>query len=403
MLSLADLMNHIMAGKEAAQSSVPEHTNRSVTVQSQMQLKRIMYEKGYISALTASIADIDLNFPGAKRAVKYILRPLKLLTQTAIELSESATVALPGQADDADISSATSVSDADEREETPDLFRNSALGMFEGAGDEETSSESGDGELNTELIPPQGLTLADDEEMYEDGYEDEEMEYEEEIEEDDEDNVSDEDAEMEAMGGIEGLSGDIGIEIEMSDDDEEEDDDDDDDDPSDEDDEDDNSDEDDDMDGEEDARIEVVDEHGNVHSHVEGEDEDDWESHEGEEEDYEVQVEEAEDAAHVMDHVRAGSAHLGPMIRALTEDDPQTADEMMRRLEEEGLDPAELGLENYDGMDEDGEHSSAFYEFRFVTDNILEEDEEEEEDDMGDEIYGDYPGQLQGAITFELP
>lgn len=358
MLSLADLMNHIMAGKEAAQSSVPEHTNRSVTVQSQMQLKRIMYEKGYISALTASIADIDLNFPGAKRAVKYILRPLKLLTQTAIDLSESATVALPGQADDADISSATSVSDADEREETPDLFRNSALGMFEGAGDEETSSESGD----------------DDEEMYEDGYEDEEMEYEEEIEEDDEDNVSDEDAEMEAMGGIEGLSGDIGIEIEMSDDDEEEDDDDDDDDPSDEDDEDDNSDEDDDMDGEEDARIEVVDEHGNVHSHVEGEDEDDWESHEGEEEDYEAQVEEAEDAAHVMDHVRAGSAHLGPMIRALTEDDPQTADEMMRRLEEEGLDPAELGLENYDGMDED------------------EEDEEEEEDDMGDEIYGDYPG-----------
>lgn len=323
MLSLADLMHHIMAGKEG-QSSAPDHANHSVMMRSQMQLKRIMYEKGYIFALTASIADIDLNFPGAKRAVKYILRPLKLLTQTAIDLSESTTVALPGQAED-EISSASSVSDADEREETPDLFRNSALGMFEGAGDEESSSESGD----------------DDEEMYEDGYEDEEMEYEEEIDEDDEDNISEEDPEIEGMGGIEGLSGDIGIEIEMSDDDDDEEDDED------------PSDGDEDMDDDDDdARIEIVEDDGNG----EGEDEDDWESHEDDEEDYEAQAEAAEEEAHEMNH---------------------SAAEMLRQMEEEGLDPADLGLEGYmdDGLDED------------------EEDEEDDEDEMDDEMYGDYPGE----------
>ncbi|KAK8906040.1 hypothetical protein QC760_005938 [Botrytis cinerea] len=144
MLSLADLMMHIMTGKENLGTA-----DTSVSKRSQMQLKRIMYEKGYIAALTASVADIDLNFPGAKRAVKYILRPLKQLTHHAIYLSENALISsLPGQADDDDIESATSVSDLeDDREETPDLFRNSTLGMFEQGEEGDTSSDSEDGKF----------------------------------------------------------------------------------------------------------------------------------------------------------------------------------------------------------------------------------------------------------------
>jgi E3 ubiquitin-protein ligase HUWE1 len=141
MLSLADLMNHIMTGKENVGSS-----DTVVASVSQKQLRRLMFEKGFVNALTSSIAEMDLNFPGAKRAVKYILRPLKTLTSTAVALSDLELIsATPGQNEADEIESATSVSDVDsEREETPDLFRNSTLGLFE-PGREEDSSESGDG------------------------------------------------------------------------------------------------------------------------------------------------------------------------------------------------------------------------------------------------------------------
>ena len=149
MLSLADLMNHIMQSKET--SSVA--TDPSVSDRSTLQLRRIMFDKGFIAALTGSIADIDLNFPGAKRAVKHILRPLKTLTQTAIDLSDAGKITIaPGQGEEDEIASASSVSDLDEgREETPDLFRNSTLGMFEPGRDEDSSSESEDGKFNDAL------------------------------------------------------------------------------------------------------------------------------------------------------------------------------------------------------------------------------------------------------------
>lgn len=139
LLCLADLINHIMHSKE--------NPDTMTSTASQKQLRRIMFEKGFVAALTASIADIDLNFPNAKRAVKYILRPLKTLTSTAVQLSELALISsTPGQNDEDEIESATSLSDAeDEREETPDLFRNSTLGMFEPGREEDSSSDSDDG------------------------------------------------------------------------------------------------------------------------------------------------------------------------------------------------------------------------------------------------------------------
>lgn len=145
MLSLAELMNHIMMGKENVAM-----TDTPLALASQKQLRRIMFEKGFISALTASIADIDLNFPGAKRAVKYILRPLKTLTNAAVSLSDLNLISTtPGQNEEDEIESATSISEPDdEREETPDLFRNSTLGMFEPGREEDSSSDSDDGMLS---------------------------------------------------------------------------------------------------------------------------------------------------------------------------------------------------------------------------------------------------------------
>ena len=175
LLKLSDLFNRMVMGKlnsSSASASSPQH---EMLATSQKLLAKIMYEKNFISALTAAIADIDLNYPGAKRVVKYILRPLKVLTECANVFSMHSDSPLPlGVTDDDEIASDSEDSDLnDTREETPDLFRNSALGMLEPGREEDSDSGSED----------------DDEEMYDDEYGEEveygeEMDYEEGIEHD---------------------------------------------------------------------------------------------------------------------------------------------------------------------------------------------------------------------------
>ncbi|KAK0100661.1 hypothetical protein ONS95_007113 [Cadophora gregata] len=360
MLSLADLMNHIMNGKENVGP-----TDTSVASASQKQLRRIMFEKGFVAALTASIADVDLNFPGAKRAVKYILRPLKTLTTTAVSLSDLSLIsATAGQGDEDEIESATSMSEPeDDREETPDLFRNSTLGMLEYGREEDSSSESDDG----------------DEEMYEGEYEDE-MDYDEDGPGDDEDNISDEDEEiegMEGMGPIEGVDGDHGLDVEviMADDDE--------------DDEDDSSSGDDDDDSEDDdGRVEIIDEAGNIQQ-LADDDMGDWESDndeddDAEEEDYEGQ---AADAEEEQMHAMEMGGPIGHLVRALG-GDVEAADMIERMEAAEGMD--------HDEDDEDEERIPGEY-----AEDDEEEGDEEDEDEMDEEmLFDQYPLDGPGGINF---
>ncbi|KAL8789491.1 MAG: hypothetical protein Q9213_001104 [Squamulea squamosa] len=197
LLCLADLFDRLLQGRLSQPSG--SHSAQ-IDAPTQKQIAKLMFEKNFLSALTTSIADIDLNFPQSKRAIKYILRPLKQLTSTAIHLSETSSISgTPAQTDEDEISSASSVSEMDdEREETPDLFRNSTLGMFEPGREAESSSDS----------------TNDDEEMYDDEY-DEGMEYEEEMERDADEVISDEDEEAEGAGPMEGLPGEIGMDVEL--------------------------------------------------------------------------------------------------------------------------------------------------------------------------------------------
>ncbi|KAF2229264.1 hypothetical protein EV356DRAFT_580953 [Viridothelium virens] len=188
LLCLAEVFNRMLTGEVSKNYPAEAFTN------SQKQLGRIMYEKNFISALTSSIADIDLNFPGARRAIKYVLRPLKLLTQRAYDLSMTTDISSSSAAqttDEDEISTASSVTDPDDiREETPDLFRNSTLGLMgSGAHESEPSADEEDEE--------------DEDEMYDGGFE--EMDYED--ERDDDEPVSDDE---EGMGDVEGLPGDLG-------------------------------------------------------------------------------------------------------------------------------------------------------------------------------------------------
>ncbi|KAI1765873.1 hypothetical protein GGR53DRAFT_247606 [Hypoxylon sp. FL1150] len=350
MLALAEVMYLMMGDKEkdspATSRVAPEAFERS-----QAQIRRLMYEKGYLAALTASIADIDLAFPPVKRTIKYILRVLRTLTSTAIHLSHSNIIPTVSTQENVEEEtfSASSLSDIDDdREETPDLYRNSALGMLEPGRDR-------DGDYSEDSEDD------DDEEMYEEY--DDDMVYES---EDREEDVSDHDDEdLGGMGPIEGLSGDHGvIEVTMEDDD------DDDDDDMDEDDSDEDGSDEDDLDSDEmdeaEDRIEIIDDDGNpleddgvsgwesdTDDDEEGDEEDD---DEGDEIDYDAEVQDLAEAADMgdLDDVDDGLGRFGNIMRAIEEEDFEHPEDLH-------------GLNDRYMEDED------------------EDEDEDEEDDMDDE------------------
>lgn len=199
VLAMSDLFDRMLTNKAGGVNSImepPDNTNQP------REIAKLMIEKNFVSALTATIADVDTNFSNAKRVIKYILRPIRFLTHVAITsgLTFANDNAAIGIADDDDISSATSGSEmADvDRLSTPDLFRNSTLAQFEaGREDDSDTDEEGD----------------EEEEYYEDDYEEEdEMDYEHEPAPDHGEVVSDDDDDM---GSIEGLPGDVGMNVEI--------------------------------------------------------------------------------------------------------------------------------------------------------------------------------------------
>ncbi|KAM5504407.1 E3 ubiquitin-protein ligase tom1 [Microsporum canis] len=353
LMCMADLFDKMLSG-----GASPDGSPR--TASATRQIAKTMFEKNFVNAFTASVADIDLNFPSSKRVVKYILRPLNKLSETAVLLSESGSIeAKPSQSDTDEISSASSVSEfSSSREETPDLFRHSTLGMFE-PHEEETSSEEDE----------------EDEEMYDDEF-DEEMEYEEEMPENDGEVVSDEDEEeMDERGPIEGIPGDTPMDIEVlidGDSEDEDDEDEDDEDDEDDDDEDEDDDDDDEMSGHLDERIVAGEITGDNDNNSLQDGEDEWESEEG--------SEEADDELAMMnqlelelgggmgqgEHNRPGQPHLENLLRVLEETGASV--ERLDREMDHGMDMRDLAED-------------------FVEDDLNEEEDEDEEvDELEEEV-----------------
>jgi E3 ubiquitin-protein ligase HUWE1 len=366
MQSLAELMNH-MVGERDREHGSHTRSSDSVQVRSQAQLRRMMYEKGYLEKLTSSIAEINLNYPGVKRAIKYILRVLRILTDTAKYLSQSNLLpSNPTDAADEDFMSSSSLSDLeDDREETPDLYRNSSLGMLEPGGGSHGDESDEDDE--------------DGGDMYGDEYDDE-MDYDEEgMSEDEQDNIS-EDSEM---GEIEGLPGEPGVvEVVMDDDDDDDDDEDEDED----DDSDDDDDEDDDLDSADmedvEDRVEIVNEDGDP---VDDDQDSQWESESDEPDDEDLEADALDYGAEAQDAEEAHVHGMPPpvgllnnMARALMEGDEYDPDLMDEHYPEDALDDEGL-LSLYPSVP------------RAQADNRIEEEDEE---DMEEQEYlydDDYP------------
>ncbi|KAI0542064.1 hypothetical protein GGR58DRAFT_335055 [Xylaria digitata] len=348
MLGLAEVM-HLMMGDKDKDSAASPRNNSDPLERSQAQLRRLMYEKGYLAALTASIADIDLAFPPVKRTIKYILRVFRVLTSTAINLSHSNIISsIPAHDNlEDELISTSSLSDIeDDREETPDLYRNSALGMHDPHRDmdDDYSEESEDD---------------DDEEMYDDEYDDD-MVYES---EDREEDVSDrEEEDLEGMGPIEGLSGEPGvIEVTMEDDDDV--------DEMDEDDEEDDSDEEEDSDEMDDVedRIEIVDDEGNP---LDDDGASDWESEPDEIADEEAEIDfegEAQDLqeAGIHDLDNDGLGRFGNMLRAIGDGELEPLVEDLMPGDGRYMEEEEDDEEDEDDDDMDDEYA---YEEEYLND-----------------------------------
>ncbi|KAM0754248.1 hypothetical protein T439DRAFT_311132 [Meredithblackwellia eburnea MCA 4105] len=153
-----------------------------------MQLAKLMLEKNFAVILTNALADVDLNFPSVSNLINGILRPLEQLTKVVTKVGRAKTAApVPTGALDADSSDGSSMDD-DEEEETddeedeeldaPDLYRNSALGMYEGeletghdaymsSGSTEEYDEDDDmmDEMDDGVVPGSDISdMSDDEE-----------------------------------------------------------------------------------------------------------------------------------------------------------------------------------------------------------------------------------------------
>ncbi|KAF1938115.1 hypothetical protein EJ02DRAFT_32594 [Clathrospora elynae] len=354
LLNIADIFSRMVSQRPNGEML----TQNADLTPNLKQMAKIMYEKNFVTILTTAISDIDLNFPNAKRVVKYILKPLKWLCYVAMDLSmHYDTSSAPESADEYEISTASDEDLIDNtREETPDLFRNSTLGMFEPPNESE-SDEDSEAEEGEEI-------------MYDDPYADD-MEYDE-ADIGDDDVVSDEDDEIlemdiDGMGPIEGLPGDVDVEIELDDDgqgmgseDDSEDEDDDEDDDEDEMDEDEDDDGDDDMDEMDDEEMEALegmeevtgdDENGSLAE----DQEDDWSDDEG---DFPGGVN--------------GEPGLPPGAMGFVLDPPQL--------------PHQLLGEHMRGQDEVGFDFDAF-----LHGGRVEEDEDDEEEDYDEDIHYD-PG-----------
>lgn len=377
LLNLADLFCRLLLGR-----AMPKNFyNSGSTATVQKGLAKIMFEKNYIAMLTGAIADLDLNFPNSRRAVKYILRPLKLLTETAIELSQNAEILIaPGTTEIDTISLATSVSDVDmDREETPDLFRNSTLGILEPSRDEDSSSESEDGE----------------EEIYETGYDDE-MDFEEERDRDDDEVVSDEDEELDDAIPIEGLSGDHPMDVEVIIDG--------DDDDSDGDDTEDDSEDDDMEDGDELETFEEIDGDDEVLS-GDGTGEDEWEDEDRDDDDDEDDDDDDENSREpshtlqeALDQERnaAITAIIGQDI-----DELDTMDEVLDHMADAGREESAVPSEMFNlGTGTLGEHLHPMEQFDFgemptfnpaaMHDDDDNDDDDEDDDGEDEDVEPDY-------------
>lgn len=108
-------------------------------------IAKIMLDKGFVAVLTNAVSDVDVNYPHAKTVLNALLRPLEQLTKIAIKIERTDEPSKDDKkaAEEDHHAEFVAVPDsvADEEDEAPDLYRNSALGMYDGSVMEEEDDD----------------------------------------------------------------------------------------------------------------------------------------------------------------------------------------------------------------------------------------------------------------------
>ncbi|KAG0268219.1 hypothetical protein BGZ95_002557, partial [Linnemannia exigua] len=138
-LSLSELSYKILGSSPSAGAMAKPSEDMSINI------VKVMLEKNFILTLTNVLADIDLNYPHAKILVNAVLKPLEHLTKLSLKMSRATD---PGAARAKRQSTPMSGtgSGAGSGDDAPDLYRNSSLGMFDGATMESAEDDDSDDE-----------------------------------------------------------------------------------------------------------------------------------------------------------------------------------------------------------------------------------------------------------------
>ncbi|KAI8364986.1 hypothetical protein EDC96DRAFT_443776, partial [Choanephora cucurbitarum] len=154
-LALSDLCYRILNARPNVGSSIPrslggglnQTQNNSKKEDVALSNSKIMLDKGFVSVLTSAISDVDINYPHSKIILNTMLKPLEQLTKLAIKTDDATDT----EEDDQDKMDTTEEAihmpntSVDENDQAPDLYRNSALGMFDaGSAIDEDEYNSGE-------------------------------------------------------------------------------------------------------------------------------------------------------------------------------------------------------------------------------------------------------------------
>ena len=153
---LGDLVFRLLTARANVSSDTNTTAGRTNSEEYQKQMARLMIEKSFVSLLIGGLADLDFTYPHSRKLVRVLLKPLKFLSRMAVTLKLEPNgngIDQNGAINTEEITAAFSSQSQSEEEDnemaagrhTPDLFRNSSLGMFHGGIEEEADDyESND-------------------------------------------------------------------------------------------------------------------------------------------------------------------------------------------------------------------------------------------------------------------
>lgn len=134
--ALGDLCNRLFSGG----SSIPlDHFSTTFFgFHDGNAIAKVAYDKQFASVLTACLSEIDLNYPQCRKPIKILVKCLNKISRLSVEVDEG-TQEKPEEDSVMHMLGELS-SESDYEEEYTDIFRNSALSMYE-AGDDGSIDE----------------------------------------------------------------------------------------------------------------------------------------------------------------------------------------------------------------------------------------------------------------------